>query len=92
MNGPPERGKGEASLAQADRIHPFVSLSGVVEDPRRWAMAYFDEAANVDSLEALLRRGTYEYLASTFPTLAGPLCRTSEHDPKVRVLLPLSDR
>ncbi len=50
----------------------FVSLSGVVEDPRRWAMAYFDEAANVDSLEALLRRGTYEYLASTFPTLAGP--------------------
>jgi dihydrofolate reductase len=57
----------------------FVSLNGVVEDPRRWAMAYFDEAAAADSLEALLRsdaslmgRGTYEYLGSTFPTLAGP--------------------
>jgi hypothetical protein len=50
----------------------FVSLNGVVEDPRRWAMAYFDEAAAADSLEALLRsdamlmgRGTYEYLDSS---------------------------
>jgi dihydrofolate reductase len=56
----------------------FLSLNGVVEDPRRWAMAYFDDAAAADSLEALLRsdamlmgRGTYEYLGSTFPTLAG---------------------
>jgi hypothetical protein len=47
----------------------FVSLNGVVEDPSRWAMAYFDEAAAADSLEALVRcdamlmgRGTYEYL------------------------------
>jgi dihydrofolate reductase len=57
----------------------FVSLNGVVEDPSRWAMAYFDEVAAADSLEALLRsdamlmgRGTYDYLGATFPTLAGP--------------------
>jgi dihydrofolate reductase len=57
----------------------FVSLDGVVEDPRRWAMTYFDEVAAADSLEALIRsdamlmgRGTYQYLGSTFPTLAGP--------------------
>jgi dihydrofolate reductase len=57
----------------------FVSLNGIVEDPSRWAMTYFDEVAAADSLEALLRsdamlmgRGTYEYLGATFPTLAGP--------------------
>jgi dihydrofolate reductase len=57
----------------------FVSLNGIVEDPSRWAMTYFDEVAAADSLEALTRsdamlmgRGTYDYLGATFPTLDGP--------------------
>jgi len=49
----------------------FVSLDGVADDPRAWAMSYFDEQAQQIAREALqasdgmlMGRGTYEYLAS----------------------------
>jgi dihydrofolate reductase len=49
----------------------FASLDGVTDDPRAWAMSYFDEQAQQTALEELqasdgmlMGRGTYEYLAS----------------------------
>jgi dihydrofolate reductase len=49
----------------------FASLDGVTDDPRAWAMSYFDEQAQQAALEELqasdgmlMGRGTYEYLAS----------------------------
>jgi dihydrofolate reductase len=49
----------------------FASLDGVTDDPRAWAMGYFDESAQKTAREALqasdgmlMGRGTYEYLAS----------------------------
>ena len=53
----------------------FVSLDGVTEDPRAWAMGYFDEDAQEAALEQLqasdgmlMGRGTYEYFAAALPT------------------------
>jgi dihydrofolate reductase len=49
----------------------FVSLDGIADDPRAWAMSFFDEHAQHAAREALgasdgmlMGRGTYEYLAS----------------------------
>jgi dihydrofolate reductase len=49
----------------------FASLDGITDDPRAWAMSYFDAQAQQAALEALqasdgmlMGRGTYEYLAS----------------------------
>jgi dihydrofolate reductase len=56
----------------------FVTLDGVVGDPRAWAMEYFDAAAQDGSLKQLeasdgmlMGRGTYEYFAGTMPQLSG---------------------
>jgi dihydrofolate reductase len=53
----------------------FVSLDGVTEDPRAWAMGYFDEDAQKAALEQLqasdgmlMGRGTYEYFVAALPT------------------------
>ena len=53
----------------------FVSLDGVTEDPRAWAMSYFTEQAQQAALEQLhasdgmlMGRGTYEYFAAALPT------------------------
>ena len=52
----------------------FVSLDGVTEDPRAWAMGYFNEDAQKAALEQLqasdgmlMGRGTYEYFAAALP-------------------------
>ena len=52
----------------------FVSLDGVTEDPRAWAMGYFTEDAQEAALEQLqasdgmlMGRGTYEYFAAALP-------------------------
>jgi dihydrofolate reductase len=53
----------------------FVSLDGVTEDPRAWAMGYFHENAQQAALEQLqasdgmlMGRGTYEYFTAALPT------------------------
>ena len=53
----------------------FVSLDGVTEDPRAWAMGYFNEHAQQAALEQLqasdgmlMGRGTYEYFTAALPT------------------------
>src|SRR5690348_12261259 len=53
----------------------FVSLNGVTEDPRAWAMGYFNENAQQAALEQLqasdgmlMGRGTYEYFSAARPT------------------------
>ncbi len=53
----------------------FVSLDGVTEDPRAWAMGYFNENAQQAALEQLqasdgmlMGRGTYEYFTAALPT------------------------
>ena len=53
----------------------FVSLDGVTEDPRAWAMGYFNESAQQAALEQLqasdgmlMGRGTYEYFTAGLPT------------------------
>jgi dihydrofolate reductase len=57
----------------------FVTLDGVVGDPRAWAMEYFDAAAQEGSLKQLeasdgmlMGRGTYEYFAGAMPHQSGP--------------------
>ena len=56
----------------------FVTLDGVIGDPRAWAMEYFDAAAQQGSLEQLnasdgmlMGRRTYEYFADTMPQQTG---------------------
>jgi dihydrofolate reductase len=53
----------------------FVSLDGVTEDPRAWAMGYFDDSAQQAALEQLqasdgmlMGRATYEYFTAAPPT------------------------
>ena len=53
----------------------FVSLDGVTDDPRAWAMRYFTEPAQQAALRALqasdgmlMGRGTYEYFTAALPT------------------------
>jgi dihydrofolate reductase len=55
----------------------FVSLDGITEDPRSWAV--FDSDAGDDAAQALLAldgmlmgRGTYEYFADVMPQVTGP--------------------
>jgi dihydrofolate reductase len=55
----------------------FVSLDGVTEDPRSWAI--FDSDAGGEAAEALrgldgmlMGRGTYEYFAGVMPGQTGP--------------------
>jgi dihydrofolate reductase len=55
----------------------FISLDGVTEDPRSWAIFDPDSAAEaVQALEAydgmLMGRGTYEYFADVMPKQTGP--------------------
>jgi dihydrofolate reductase len=55
----------------------FVSLDGVTEDPRSWAIFDSDAAAEaVQALQAydgmLMGRGTYEYFAEVMPNETGP--------------------
>jgi len=52
----------------------FVSLDGVIGDPRAWAMQYFDDDSQQAALQRLLAsdamlmgRGTYEYFADDPP-------------------------
>lgn len=52
----------------------FVSLDGVTEDPRAWAMRYFNEQAQQAALEQLqasdgmlMGRGTYDYFNAAPP-------------------------
>ena len=52
----------------------FVSLDGVTEDPRAWAMGYFNENAQQAALEQLqdsdgmlMGRSTYEYFTAALP-------------------------
>src|ERR1700761_8566832 len=53
----------------------FVSLDGVTDDPRAWAMGYFNENAQQAALEQLqdsdgmlMGRSTYEYFTAALPT------------------------
>ena len=55
----------------------FISLGGVTEDPRSWAI--FDQDSAEDAVQALkahdgmlMGRGTYEYFAEVMPTQTGP--------------------
>jgi dihydrofolate reductase len=55
----------------------FISLGGVTEDPRSWAI--FDSDAAQDAVRALqaydgmlMGRGTYEYFADVMPNQTGP--------------------
>jgi dihydrofolate reductase len=55
----------------------FVSLDGVTEDPRSWAI--FDADAGGEAAQALkaldgmlMGRGTYEYFADVMPSQTGP--------------------
>ena len=55
----------------------FVSLDGVTEDPRSWAI--FDSDAGGEAAQALqaldgmlMGRGTYEYFADVMPEQTGP--------------------
>ena len=55
----------------------FVSLDGITEDPRSWAI--FDPDAGGDAAQVLrgldgmlMGRGTYEYFADVMPTATGP--------------------
>ena len=55
----------------------FVSLDGVTEDPRSWAI--FDPDAAEEAVQALkaydgmlMGRGTYEYFADVMPKQTGP--------------------
>ena len=55
----------------------FVSLDGVTEDPRSWAIFGSDSAEEaVRALQAydgmLMGRGTYEYFAEVMPKQTGP--------------------
>ena len=55
----------------------FVSLDGVTEDPRSWAIFDSDSAEEaVQALQAydgmLMGRGTYEYFAEVMPDQTGP--------------------
>lgn len=55
----------------------FVSLDGVTEDPRSWAIFDPDSAEEaVQALKAydgmLMGRGTYEYFAAVMPKQTGP--------------------
>ncbi len=55
----------------------FVSLDGVTEDPRSWAIFDSDSAQEaVQALQAydgmLMGRGTYEYFAEVMPNQTGP--------------------
>jgi dihydrofolate reductase len=55
----------------------FVSLDGVTEDPRSWAIFDSDSAEEaVQALQAydgmLMGRGTYEYFAEVMPNQTGP--------------------
>jgi dihydrofolate reductase len=56
----------------------LVSLDGVIGDPHLWAMNYFDNEAQEDSLELLLAsdamlmgRRTYEIFAGVWPARTG---------------------
>jgi dihydrofolate reductase len=55
----------------------FVSLDGITEDPRSWAI--FDSEAGGEAAQALraldgmlMGRGTYEYFADVMPEQTGP--------------------
>jgi dihydrofolate reductase len=55
----------------------FVSLDGVTEDPRSWAI--FDSGSAEEAVQALqaydgmlMGRGTYEYFAEVMPNQTGP--------------------
>ena len=55
----------------------FVSLDGVTEDPRSWAI--FDSGSADEAVQALqaydgmlMGRGTYEYFAEVMPNQTGP--------------------
>jgi dihydrofolate reductase len=55
----------------------FVSLDGVTEDPRSWAIFDSDSgeeaAQTLQALDGMLMgRSTYEYFADVMPTQAGP--------------------
>ena len=59
----------------------FVSLDGVTEDPRSWAIFDTDSAEEaVQALQAydgmLMGRGTYEYFAGVMPNQTGPYADT----------------
>jgi dihydrofolate reductase len=67
----------------------FVTLDGVVGDPRAWAIEYFDAAAQEGSLKQLeasdgmlMGRGTYEYFAGTMPQQSGPYAERLNAMPK----------
>jgi dihydrofolate reductase len=50
----------------------LVSLDGVIGDPHLWAMNYFDNEAQEDSLDAMLMgRRTYEIFAGVWPARTG---------------------
>src|SRR5262245_52485933 len=56
----------------------FVSLDGVIGDPQRWAMRYFDKEAQEHALgllpgcdAMLMGRRTYEIFSAVWPAQAG---------------------
>jgi dihydrofolate reductase len=67
----------------------FVSLDGVIGDPRAWATPYFDPSAQAEALQELngsdamlMGRGTYEYFAPAWPALSGAYADRMNEIPK----------
>ncbi len=67
----------------------FVTLDGIIGDPRAWAGEYFDPTAQAGALEdlrasdaMLMGRGTYEYFAPAWPTLSGDYAERINTMPK----------
>ena len=69
----------------------FVSLDGVTEDPRAWAMGYFNENAQQAALDVSQRRdadGTrHVRVLHRGPANRQPVRRRDQRDPQIRVLL-----
>ena len=72
----------------------LVSLNGVTSEPMPWAGPFFGAGSAARSLSALepveamlMGRRTYEIFSEQWPRTEGPVCRTAQPDPQIRVLI-----